>query len=510
MRSYTFVFLGNTGTGKSNLSNFISNFKLNFKVGEDLKSETTESRLGKFIDEDGTEFQVIDTPGFLDSQGEEVEKKNLENINQFLSNTTRIGTVFVLSSFQSKRVDFSFLNSLKELCRMFPLKDFWNHFAVIWTNYIERNERIKVEKKKKFDTQFMEIIKPVLEEMNKELGIEIPNEIKMFYGDFFMEDRTNPETINCLQEIKAFIKSNKPLYKNITEEVFSYDKKQKVGEPIILENIETQKYEIFTLVTFEDFNELIPPIHKKYNVIQWNENIVHQRYQPEPELQNEKDPKLGDVLIKKYKIVEKLVIENEDNKGGVREEITDKVLEQWEEKEYWEVQPEQFDHEVDYNEYYTEKYYKTIKKKVYINRYGTKKYGNENEEVEVSKRNIKVPKPVRYQTIERTVYKKASPPKEQKKEYRKEKCEKRDNGIIGDLKRLGAHVAVAASWLPAFALGTVAEIASIPFDRDSTISKIGDTLMNYSTGEYHVHDYISNNIGTIEGEKLVEVTDKKK
>lgn len=505
-RSYCIALLGGTGVGKSNFSNFFSNHTLNFKVGYNLEAQTSESMLGTFIDEDGIEYGVIDNPGFFDNRGEDVERENRQKINEFLNNTTRIGTVFVVSNFNMERVDLSFLNSLKDLCHMFPHKNFWNHFGVIWTHFFAKNERVLAEKKKKFDTQFMQIIKPVLEEMDKELGIEIPTEIKMFYGDFDLDEKDNPETLNCIKKIKEFVRSNKPLYKNITEEVFDYDRKQKVGEPIILENIDTQKYEIFTLVTLEDFNDSIPPIHKKYNVIQWDEKTVHQQYSLGPEIITENDPILGEVNVKKYKIVEKLVIENEDNKGGIREEITDKVIEEGQEKEYYEVQPEQFDHEEDAGTYYTNKYYKTIKKKVYIDKDGNKRYGNSNEEIVVSSRYKQVSKPVR----EIPVYipsPSPSPAPPREKKYKYVKSEERDNSAVGDLKRLGAHLAAMPTFVSNSILGIGLKIIGLPFDKNSSINVAADDLIDYGFGGKNIHEYIDENVGTREVYKKVEYYD---
>lgn len=66
--------MGNTGGGKSTLSNSLIGEKNIFKESESMKSQTKECQIAEgylFGDKSKTKVKIIDTPGFMDSSGDD-------------------------------------------------------------------------------------------------------------------------------------------------------------------------------------------------------------------------------------------------------------------------------------------------------------------------------------------------------------------------------------------------------------------------------------------------------
>lgn len=80
--SNTFILLGNTGNGKSTITNLLC--KSNAKVSNSKQSVTTEVKPYYVKVDDANYICIVDTPGFNDNGGEEKDKNNYESIKVFL------------------------------------------------------------------------------------------------------------------------------------------------------------------------------------------------------------------------------------------------------------------------------------------------------------------------------------------------------------------------------------------------------------------------------------------
>ncbi|EDR25985.1 hypothetical protein, conserved [Entamoeba dispar SAW760] len=126
------IVIGETGSGKSSLGNFILKKLNKFKVGDGANSLTQETN-GGYGEGDRKNVFVIDTPGFNDSNGKEKEKKNIEQMVKYIQTESGIKSIVICLDINNPRL----LNSTKTMIRIiheiFPVYEFWEHVCVVWS-----------------------------------------------------------------------------------------------------------------------------------------------------------------------------------------------------------------------------------------------------------------------------------------------------------------------------------------------------------------------------------------
>lgn len=306
------IVLGETGSGKSLFCKLFSkrddffSLKSPTSVTTQIISRTFKNELKK------VEIELIDTPGFNDSNGEEQDKINLELISKYLAeHNQRINCVIIVMNGKIERVPNSIKKVIKNICALFPLPDFWSHVIIFWThwNYIDAEEE---EYQKNFINnrilnEFKELSNKILEgnRINP-----IQNNLNMIFNEY-SEVTTNPEKIRINTE-KSEINFNKiidlakdmlPLYKQILDPNYKIEQQEPLNGTII-NNYTQYKYKKILIRKYKDFHN--------EEIIERPETLFSFLVQ-EIETDWEICPQESTELVKKYKKYKKRIFIDEEN-----------------------------------------------------------------------------------------------------------------------------------------------------------------------------------------------------
>ena len=224
----TILLIGETGTGKSSLGNFI--------VGENVfeVSDKPEGCTKKLIEKQSKIFkniEVIDTAGYNDSKN--FDKKNYENILEYLSNKKKLELILMTFNYQFPRLTNSNKNFIRFLSNAFPknichhLAFAFTHFDYIYQQKLIKNKNIAIGlEKKKFILQIMKIIS---EETNEKLFTEPP----IIFIDSVFKDKYSISQLNNLISFTKTLTSLDVFQKKelfIKTEDYEYDERKRVYE----------------------------------------------------------------------------------------------------------------------------------------------------------------------------------------------------------------------------------------------------------------------------------------
>lgn len=162
---YRIVVLGRTGSGKSQLCNFIIKDKQNKKyaVSELFNSQTIEPQIEYFIrkvNDKDIEIELIDTPGWSDSSGN--DEKNFKILINKLKEKKSIDFFLLLFNFEDPRIDNNNRECIKLIANTFTPMEFYNHLAIIFTNYKENPSKKDIAKKELKTKKIIELIKKTI------------------------------------------------------------------------------------------------------------------------------------------------------------------------------------------------------------------------------------------------------------------------------------------------------------------------------------------------------------
>lgn len=255
-----FVLLGETGVGKSSFINGITKTQ-DCDVGDDASSCTKNIMMTNTII-NGTNYYIIDTPGFQDSK---IEEEKIIQILQDLRKYQRICAILICLRYNETKLSKPVKKTLMEIMNIFPSYDFWEHTLIIRT-WCQLND-IKLENHKNKYNGIL--LKGISEDSDlikfmEQKNIQLPSELSEFYvdSDTEIDHRTQEEYKKILERIKNLL----PIYKMVVikDEEDTFETKE--GDVAYL-NILTYRH-----YTFTDFNDITKSITNKINQERYNLN----------------------------------------------------------------------------------------------------------------------------------------------------------------------------------------------------------------------------------------------
>ena len=220
------LLIGETGTGKSSLGNFLLGEDF-FKVSNNPLSGTKEIKVKENKKDN---IFVIDTPGYQDSYGN--DEKNFENILEYFCKKKKLELILMTLNYKAPRLPFTIINLIKFLCNAFP-KKLSEHIGFVFTHYHDEYEKkqcntqeSKENKKKIYISKIMKIIS---EETKEEAIFDPP----VFFVDSYIRDSDSKDELNKLIDFTKNLNSIDIFQKKnlfIKEERYEYDNKESVYE----------------------------------------------------------------------------------------------------------------------------------------------------------------------------------------------------------------------------------------------------------------------------------------
>ena len=161
---YRIVPLGPTGSGKSQLCNFIYRDKSNmkFEVSDGLDSQTKYPQIElciRKINDENLNIELIDTAGCSDSGGSDEE--NFKYLIDELKKKKSIDLFLLVFNF-TNRIDGKTKDYMKLIANTFTPTEFFNHLAIIFTFYPENPSDMQIKKKERITSQIIGIIKDTI------------------------------------------------------------------------------------------------------------------------------------------------------------------------------------------------------------------------------------------------------------------------------------------------------------------------------------------------------------
>lgn len=192
------LLLGETGSGKSQLGNFLLKNPNAFYATNDPDSCTKDIQESYDINK---KLLVIDTPGFEDSQGN--DQKNIDKIVAYIRKKN-INAIIILFNFHQTRLSYYIKEILIDIFKIFPQKNFFEHVGFVFSRsysyYLQQN---KEEKKKKFDFINNDVINLLLKAKKEIPSINVIENKK--FPVFFIDSNLKKIDINSSEEVNRLI-----------------------------------------------------------------------------------------------------------------------------------------------------------------------------------------------------------------------------------------------------------------------------------------------------------------
>ena len=228
LNEISLILLGATGDGKSQLGNFILNNPKAFKVSDDINSETKETR-GEYGINGAEDLFIIDTPGLQDTN--EKDKEILAQMASYVKKHKILHAIIIVLNFEVDRLSGYIQDMIKIFIKMFPIPNFWDHVAFVFTHYYfemyQKNpKKMQLKKQKKVERFSELIIELMLKFKNIIEDVQIPKKsnLRFYFVDTEMEDLDNKD-INSVEEINRLIGWAASLKTFQTDKIIKVDNK---------------------------------------------------------------------------------------------------------------------------------------------------------------------------------------------------------------------------------------------------------------------------------------------
>ena len=361
------IILGETGVGKSSLANKLFEAP-KCDVGNELNSET-EKVEGYMGEGKYSDIFIIDTPGLNDSNGAEKDKKNINDMHQFIKENPRIKGIIILLKFIDNRLTGSIKNSIKTFADLFPANNFWDHVVIVFSHFGVLNQKEREDKKKNLKKMCKKEFSFLMKETQlKHTNFILPEseEMPMYFIELKNEDENSDKEI---ENIINHLRKKERIFKKIEE---------KIEEPKIVKteksgNVTTYEYVIERVTSYTDFDDAKNESRKVID--NWVEKDIEEK------INEMKETKEDNKIIKKYYDYKKIIHYDRNNQS--KETIyRENPLDSWTETQETIILPEEVIPTVENNNTKTTFHHKIFKQTIFTDRYGNQKASKDKELIE--------------------------------------------------------------------------------------------------------------------------------
>ena len=207
----TIVVFGNTGSGKSTLSNTLVGSEDAFQESDEVESETMETK-GKIGTFDNQPTFIIDTPGIHDASG--LDTPHLVAMSQYIKEHKEVKAFIVVINFLNVKLDEGIKRLFQLVSNMYPGKKWYHNLGVVWSFYyknLTENQKSQTQKREGFKRFIKKYIVPSItdDELN-----DIP---QYFVDSVEAREENNNSSREELKHLVAWVSQLNTLQENLGE-----------------------------------------------------------------------------------------------------------------------------------------------------------------------------------------------------------------------------------------------------------------------------------------------------